>query len=564
MKLAKRSLAILLGLLMLVTAVLPGMALVSAAEDTLIEVYASDLQSRITSATAGWKTPVFDKDLDGNSIGIANNGNAIIYEKGIVAHASSKIVYNVEGLSVAKFTAYVGIEDSQANNAAYGKYAWASFHVYADDKEVAKAGPVGIYDNAVLVEAVIPAGTKTVTLETDQETSNPNFDPSHSQGNNTSDHTVWGDAKFHFSSSDGIGITSLAFGAEKYTVEVDGVVTTSIVYDEAPATSFSYEIDDTTVAKLLPDGRIFGVQAGSATVTVTDAISGKKATAAVEVVTPAYVKDTDTWTIKNENTDYPAIYDSSKPNQVVLTTPFGDLTPASAEPQYLLTPATSDDFEITVKVTGGMYTNYHAAGLVAYVQKGTSVALERRYHSYFGGNAVSIATYQNNAYTEYKVMDTRKDTPMELKMVKKGNVFTGYYRYEGANDWTLIVDKDNGQSEIISDPVANGENLQVGLTSRFGSGVSPTPPALGVTYSDFTYGGELIPFMKAAEPEVEPDPDDIDGDGILSIQDVTVLLQALGDGDVSTLPESADVNKDGHVSIKDVTQLLLILAGKGL
>lgn len=64
---------------------------------------------------------------------------------------------------------------------------------------------------------------------------------------------------------------------------------------------------------------------------------------------------------------------------------------------------------------------------------------------------------------------------------------------------------------------------------------------------------------KYTQTERDHVPGDTDGDGQLSIRDVTVLLSAIGNGnsDVTLY----DVNNDGVVSITDVTVLLSMLAG---
>ena len=57
--------------------------------------------------------------------------------------------------------------------------------------------------------------------------------------------------------------------------------------------------------------------------------------------------------------------------------------------------------------------------------------------------------------------------------------------------------------------------------------------------------------------EMEPTAGDINGDGVLTISDVTGLIDQLLSGD--ELPAYADVNGDGVVTIKDVTDLIDLL-----
>ena len=73
-----------------------------------------------------------------------------------------------------------------------------------------------------------------------------------------------------------------------------------------------------------------------------------------------------------------------------------------------------------------------------------------------------------------------------------------------------------------------------------------------------------------AEPEPEVIPGDVNGDGKLSIKDVTSLIELLlqndeEDGSKSKLEEypGADVNGDGKLTIRDVTLLIELLLNSG-
>ena len=137
-------------------------AAVFAADETA--VYASDLQSYVTEAKSGWEghPPTYDADLSGGGIGIGTNGRSTPYKKGIVAHASSSLKFDVSTLRPVKFTAYAGIEDSQIGS-QYESQASASFSLLADGA-VLKKSPVLTLQSAPYLFAVdIPAGTKEVT-----------------------------------------------------------------------------------------------------------------------------------------------------------------------------------------------------------------------------------------------------------------------------------------------------------------------------------------------------------------------------------------------------------------
>ena len=54
-------------------------------------------------------------------------------------------------------------------------------------------------------------------------------------------------------------------------------------------------------------------------------------------------------------------------------------------------------------------------------------------------------------------------------------------------------------------------------------------------------------------------PGDVNGDGSISINDVTILIDMLLGGTDSAIPSNMDVNGDGNVSIGDATTLIDML-----
>ena len=85
---------------------------------------------------------------------------------------------------------------------------------------------------------------------------------------------------------------------------------------------------------------------------------------------------------------------------------------------------------------------------------------------------------------------------------------------------------------------------------------------------------ELLTFLRAGENNIRvtlsllPDsvtiPGDVDGNGNLSINDVTALINYLLTGNASDISfKNADVNVDGKVNISDVTELINILLKNG-
>lgn len=121
--------------------------------------------------------------------------------------------------------------------------------------------------------------------------------------------------------------------------------------------------------------------------------------------------------------------------------------------------------------------------------------------------------------------------------------------------------------------VANGCTAQFGETAVTNlAGVAATmnnsraaaATAGGVTADDLckwtTVDG--APALVAVDPAPQYLPGDLNGDGFLSIQDVTYLLKYLSKNPYpNTIATLADVNGDGFASIVDVTALLTMIAG---
>ena len=61
-------------------------------------------------------------------------------------------------------------------------------------------------------------------------------------------------------------------------------------------------------------------------------------------------------------------------------------------------------------------------------------------------------------------------------------------------------------------------------------------------------------FSNIVEMNMDETPGDVDGDGKLSIEDVTSLISLLLSG--GDMPDEADVDGDGRVNIDDVTALI--------
>ena len=64
-------------------------------------------------------------------------------------------------------------------------------------------------------------------------------------------------------------------------------------------------------------------------------------------------------------------------------------------------------------------------------------------------------------------------------------------------------------------------------------------------------------FTNIVGIDVDPKPGDMNGDGILDIEDVTIMISMLLSGE--ELPSYADLNGDSVVDIDDVVMLISML-----
>lgn len=631
MKIGKRSLALLLGSILLLSTLIPCTMFFSAAAEEPVSVYASDLQRLITKAETGWSGyPVtYDKDPGGGSVGIAAGGNAVTYEKGITAHAPAQFDFNVEGLHVTRFTAYVGMEDDLKTD-GYKDQADTTFYVKADGVSLENGtSPYTTYESEpYFLDVAIPEGTKTVTLSCDV-------------GNHTySDHIAWADAKFYFSSVEGLTITGLALEQDAVSLEVDKTATVGKTVTGDPIISrYVYTTADPSVATVDESGKLTALKPGKTTVTLTETYSGLSASADVTVTKEAgkAYRNYNAWLPYNTKEADPIAYSSENPNEVTMQLLTGEVR-ENGFPQMLLTKAPAGDFSVTVKVSGGLTANFQSVGLVVHGGNGVAVALERRHHSYFDGTNVFCSTIPTTIvegadtsadYVECHTPEMQKDAEAYLRLDKVGNEFKCYYSYEGTEGtWTEITPAP------VSEKLATAADLKVGIITRSGIYDAKIP----VTFKDFTLNGEALPFSvtdetdtllelyapdaltlvqtgmpklpgtvrgllsSGAEADIPVTWDtesfdsaavgsatlvgrpsaesgyadsglsvtlsvtvtertsyDLSGDGLLNVKDISRLLLILGDPEAA-LDGDPDMNFDGRVSIEDVTVLLQMLS----
>lgn len=140
--------------------------------------YLSDLDW--ISADVGWETIQRDKNPSKTQIKLKNEDYEFPYEKGLGAHANSTVIYSVYGKDYDTLETYVGIDQAMKGT----NVASASFEVWVDDVQKYDSGLMHSKTNQYYLNIPIK-GAREVKLIT-------------KDGNNynSSDHTVWADAKF--------------------------------------------------------------------------------------------------------------------------------------------------------------------------------------------------------------------------------------------------------------------------------------------------------------------------------------------------------------------------------
>ena len=190
--------------------------------------------------------------------------------------------------------------------------------------------------------------------------------------------------------------------------------------------------------------------------------------------------------------------------------------------------------------------------------------------SYASGNKVIPA----GEIANHKTMPIVKDLLM-------GNYFSSFYNHSSLTD-TFAIKQYIPKQATVTSP----KHLALGVDAEGKLGFFPLPlldpdttymPANTAWLSVDLMGEDMqdvtVVYLGAApvaEPEPEVIPGDVNGDGKLSIKDVTSLIELLlqndeEDGSKSKLEEypGADVNGDGKLTIRDVTLLIELLLNSG-
>lgn len=263
-------------------------------------------------------------------------------------------------------------------------------------------------------------------------------------------------------------------------------ITAAITPTELEGTDIAWTTSDSQVAEVNAYGTVTGVSAGVAVITARSMENPQISAKCVVMVTGEKYVPTEGWEISSpaSKASEQTITYEKEPNKITLPILTGDFGSSASARNVWIRKAPEGDFEITVKVSGGLSKNFQTVGLTAYADEVNVVSMTRRYHSWLGNNIFCMWNW-NNGYIENCVSDPNHTQDAYMKLVKEGNVFTGSYSYDGEN-WVTI------EKTITSTIVGECENLKIGVYAVSGTYGANIP----VDFEDFTCNGEKISFIE--------------------------------------------------------------------
>ncbi len=142
-------------------------------------LYLSDLDWKSTQNS--YAQPKKDIATSGNPLRLTDEDkNIVTYQKGIGAHSTSTIVYDISNIKAGLFTSYVGVDRQM-----YGTVGSVSFEVYVDGEKRFDSGVMKSTDSQQYLQVDLSGAKELKLVVTDG-------------GNNIgSDHATWGDAKIY-------------------------------------------------------------------------------------------------------------------------------------------------------------------------------------------------------------------------------------------------------------------------------------------------------------------------------------------------------------------------------
>ena len=150
--------------------------------------YLTDYEWKSTSNS--YTAPKKDISISGRALRLTDeNGKEVAYERGIGAHSTSTIIYDLTDKNCDYFTSYIGVDRQM-----YNTVGSVSFEVYVDGEKKFDSGLMNSKDIQKFVEVDINGAKELKLVVTDG-------------GNgNGSDHATWGDAKLHYANNEAVEV----------------------------------------------------------------------------------------------------------------------------------------------------------------------------------------------------------------------------------------------------------------------------------------------------------------------------------------------------------------------
>ncbi len=282
----KKIISCLLAVLMLATTVLGNFSIAVFAEETEYDL----TEYKLKSHEVGWGSLGINQGLDGGKIEIKNaEGKKITYEKGLVAHASSELTYDVTGKYITRVTATCGVEIASNNNSVDG--ATVVFKILADGKTVYESGIIKNQTGSIDIDVKIPGGTKTLTLVT-----------TGGSDGITGDHSAWANPKMYSDPSIKDDFSGMTLTCPETVIVAGETIATTLeavtnAGDPITPESVTYKSGNTKVLTVSDTGVITGVGAGTTTVTCELKFKGETYTDTVKLTVLSKDSSEKTWSV---------------------------------------------------------------------------------------------------------------------------------------------------------------------------------------------------------------------------------------------------------------------------
>ena len=344
--------------------------------------------------------------------------------------------------------------------------------------------------------------------------------------------------------------SEIAFGEETLILGVNETQKLKYSVNKTLFPDLIWRSSDESVVKVV-NGRITGVGTGYADITVKSA-ADEDVFDTVSVHVFGGIEIDNVWSIGNAATKagWKSTLDPINPYRITLPTHTGELGYSDEKMPYnvWMMDAPKGDFTVTVKVTGAMTHNYNSASLGIYADNSSVIQMARRFHTGLAakvdavpsklgsvGNVIDFMT-RTTKYNEIYVADTQFAAPLWMKIERAGDIFHGYYSYDGVNFTEMSGTQENAA-------VSACENLRIVLACHVGGSETYV---MDVDFEDLTVNGEKIPFTKSADMESAQ----------LRVKDVLWVLREMINGKYVF---AADFDRSGNTELKDVLKLLKAL-----